>query len=441
MTRPLQLAALPLESAWSVLNKLAWFKSTTPRGLLKHYYDLVVPASRTWDALLDHRVQLPPPWLRQLHAGPHGEPVVDGQPLSVDLARRCAVIGGLSQTQWLRACPECIAFGYHSVLHQAPDFTVCVVHDVPLRQGCPQCGAATPYWSVTDAHVDVYGCASCRRSPPPTWAPVPTRVQEREVIRSMSIARPWLEKIDAVRLAYADTFCSSDWAGTGAAPRLLNHARAHACARVEPYPAALPAPVNRFDHIGFEVLPVAQHGPGMFSPHQGARAALTAGVQFERVFDLVETALIAKTRGAHLCVLSRDPIMDPHSIAHRFTFETNACPIGAAMQVWRHMGAQFQKTIENLECTFHTLGHPGNTAGRRLEWEWFALATELMAITDPAKGLAEASLRVTPWWEQDIWCGSFTRMYAELPPDFTIFPVADFERWVRTVPCTMKWPR
>ena len=41
-----------------------------------------------------------------------------------------------------RYCPECLRFGYHSLMHQAPWLARCAWHGAQLRTGCHRCGSA-----------------------------------------------------------------------------------------------------------------------------------------------------------------------------------------------------------------------------------------------------------------------------------------------------------
>lgn len=67
--------------------------------------------------------------------------------------------GRLILHETLRYCPECLRVAYHSPLHQVRFVTVCPIHNVALRTGCPKCRAEISMSSGDVALAHAYGCS------------------------------------------------------------------------------------------------------------------------------------------------------------------------------------------------------------------------------------------------------------------------------------------
>jgi hypothetical protein len=57
-----------------------------------------------------------------------------------------------------RYCPECLRFGYHSLMHQVPWLGRCPLHGAQLRTGCHRCGAALRLDGTTGQWLGVCHC-------------------------------------------------------------------------------------------------------------------------------------------------------------------------------------------------------------------------------------------------------------------------------------------
>jgi hypothetical protein len=96
-----------------------------------------------------------------------------------DLAPRFAVPLGVSQkavhaalgslggrrpmSPRLRHCPECIAFGFHSTVHQFVGTIRCPAHGDYLKEGCTSCGHTSPYRLDAKLLGSPYQCPHCKR--------------------------------------------------------------------------------------------------------------------------------------------------------------------------------------------------------------------------------------------------------------------------------------
>lgn len=63
-----------------------------------------------------------------------------------------------------RHCRRCVAHGYHSVLHQLENVSVCPAHRWPLETACRRCGYEAPYRVNVQLLEAPYRCAYCRAS-------------------------------------------------------------------------------------------------------------------------------------------------------------------------------------------------------------------------------------------------------------------------------------
>jgi hypothetical protein len=61
-------------------------------------------------------------------------------------------------------CRNCMARGYHSVLHQMDGVSACPAHRRPLETACRRCGYEAPYLASVQLLEAPYRCAYCRAS-------------------------------------------------------------------------------------------------------------------------------------------------------------------------------------------------------------------------------------------------------------------------------------
>ncbi|QBR04312.1 hypothetical protein [Paraburkholderia pallida] len=60
-----------------------------------------------------------------------------------------------------RYCRQCVAHGYHSVLHQIEDEDHCPAHHQSLETRCPDCRSETPYLINTSVIEAPFRCVRC----------------------------------------------------------------------------------------------------------------------------------------------------------------------------------------------------------------------------------------------------------------------------------------
>lgn len=61
----------------------------------------------------------------------------------------------------LRYCPECIAAGYHSSLHQPHCVKICPIHGSPIESACPSCRGPLSLFPAGQGRAEPYACSSC----------------------------------------------------------------------------------------------------------------------------------------------------------------------------------------------------------------------------------------------------------------------------------------
>jgi hypothetical protein len=153
---------LPSESLWSVMHKLCWLNAIRAPALIRYFS---VPGVRK--AVFSEEIE----------GGPTKAQVDLRFRGALDLARVSACLGitedwsaqatldrigkrarvRRDSVTFLRFCPKCIEFGYHSAVSQLVSETRCPVHEEPLVDFCPKCGNRIPY-SLPEAKVLPYSC-------------------------------------------------------------------------------------------------------------------------------------------------------------------------------------------------------------------------------------------------------------------------------------------
>jgi hypothetical protein len=159
--------AVPEESAWGVLQKLAWLNACHPAEALH--------------VLLDRRVSLPTlrynprslldgAWLQA-----HLEPRVAPMPGQEDVRGHAPLrhrlyaatgsgtfgkLAGQLLAADLRACDQCLAQGLHLQVHQVAGARTCPLHGSPVTYECGRCGAPRGGWTNAGQEGG-FRCMSC----------------------------------------------------------------------------------------------------------------------------------------------------------------------------------------------------------------------------------------------------------------------------------------
>lgn len=145
------------ESAYSLLNKVAWFN-----GINVHDY---LRQCRSHDRKKKHMSSI---LLKEgmLHhfADDDAMPIVHGQNF-VDLMRHlfqleASEIGRSWRSSSIRICRECLKLGIHLRLHQHSGLEKCHIHGVLLEDSCRLCSATI--FPVIHNGVPAFGCVRCK---------------------------------------------------------------------------------------------------------------------------------------------------------------------------------------------------------------------------------------------------------------------------------------
>lgn len=426
---------LPLESPWSVLNKAAWLNTTTVHRFLESRYageHLSAAAGRDSKG----RLRLPTRWVDHwAHRAGDAELQLGGQPLAKALFDRwTGRPGHIEQDAALRTCPECLAVGYHSIVHQMAGFEVCVFHGSPLRSGCPSCGNATAMNDVADPGSLPFGCARCRWTPPESWMPIASKRAEGVLRRNAVLFEDWLSRAEHVfvpsaRVAHrcADGFSYAD----------LSRARAHACVFAEAYPENLFRPANPLESISFDIVPGGLRyltNAWRVAPlHQTRETEVT----MQELLDGVESGILRLFDGRHLCAFTRTDVRRAQMGGAVWEVGGLACPLGVALAVWRTWSREFLEMIHRDGWALEGLDRrwTRTRVASCLFWEWCVLAVQLAeAYESGGRSLRKHRFTAAAWWEQGWWC---KRHDAQGLPacSAAAFPTADYTLWARMFSC------
>jgi hypothetical protein len=106
---------------------------------------------------------------------------------------------------FLRYCPKCMEFGFHSPVHQLPWFNRCLLHGCALVTGCPSCRKELSYSSNENLknRVDRYRC-SCGE---PLWGDLLLSRWQKQMDReTLQPIYSYLDWIRNLRIPGRDSF-------------------------------------------------------------------------------------------------------------------------------------------------------------------------------------------------------------------------------------------
>jgi hypothetical protein len=131
-------------------------------------------------------------------------------------ALRTALLGDLLEalrwspvvSQRFRFCPECLRFGYHARYFQILALATCPIHEAPLLDKCPSCGAVTPFYGVCNEMFGrTYCCLHCNAyfageqiSIRTFFEPTVTSEQLIDIWRPLD---DWIRAVDELDLGFA----------------------------------------------------------------------------------------------------------------------------------------------------------------------------------------------------------------------------------------------
>jgi hypothetical protein len=121
----------------------------------------------------------------------------------------------LSASTHVRFCPKCIAFGFHSPLHDLLFIQACPIHREPLVVRCPSCADLIPNALPGLSNHDPYGC----RCGHLFWALRQSPAFTADEIKRLQITADWVERVRPKLLAGITGFGR----GGGRASRSLEH--------------------------------------------------------------------------------------------------------------------------------------------------------------------------------------------------------------------------
>lgn len=193
--------AAPEESAWGMLQKLAWLNTCRPAEALHVLLDGKVSLT----TLQGHpRSLLDSAWLKT-HLGPStgNAPGQEDRSRHAILRRRLyAATGGGAFGEFagklmaaeLRACNQCLAQGLHLQLHQIAGIQCCPLHGCPMTYECENCGQ--PRGSFTNAGgVGGFRCLRCGKCWLKRGWLTPARGLElASILRKVTPFMAWLRK-------------------------------------------------------------------------------------------------------------------------------------------------------------------------------------------------------------------------------------------------------
>ena len=116
----------------------------------------------------------------------------------------------LSSSTFVRFCPQCVARGFHSPLHDLLFVQTCPIHREPLLSRCPKCSERIEHALPRITNHDPYGC-KCGHLLWSTEHSLPFDDNEIKCLRSTA---DWVERARPTILANLSVFCrSGDAAG------------------------------------------------------------------------------------------------------------------------------------------------------------------------------------------------------------------------------------
>jgi hypothetical protein len=366
------------DSVWGALNKIAWFSNVPVGAWWKQHYKRDLPSSQRRD-------RPPYVWLGDFswrRGGPEAE--LDGLLLQIALQRRMNRCDPLTAAPTLKTCPECIAKGTHSVVHEPEVVARCLVHDVALVPGCPRCGAKVELREVTALKWGpAFACASCQRETEDRWAPL-SEPGERQAHREAANALA----------AWGRSTRQYAWPGDlrglrqGADASLVRH--------------------DAFALVAEQILPFVHSGtfgdalcdcraivrPAALTLHTDER--LFAGISRRKVELQIQEWVDAAARDIRSRLRTAHPCLDTRAGVRAFGDGPNArpdlcglpCPVQVAFELWREStcrliaGLAPVRTPIRLECHI-----PHEELRALLLTEFYLLASSLLDMaTDTWNG-------------------------------------------------------
>lgn len=162
--------AAAYESPWCLLQKLSWLNQASPADLMRQLTRGRIPKApislSSWS--FGHARWLAPQ--EGVVTGLHADGEIGGfaglvESLSVrsgdSIAGRPAE--RIILTDRVRICPACIRVGYHSTVHQLSGLARCPIHDLALRDTCPQCSHSMPPFALVRSPCG-FVCDGCHQS-------------------------------------------------------------------------------------------------------------------------------------------------------------------------------------------------------------------------------------------------------------------------------------
>jgi hypothetical protein len=133
-------------SSWTIIQTLEWLNNVDARWMT---------GGRVW------RLSLARGTVRFSEEEPSGDRPPDESEQLLDV--HCALGEGCRwlRDEVLRYCPACIKIGRHYQYQQDDRFVRCILHRVPLKTGCPGCGAAL---DTKGSQVHSFACGSCGKA-------------------------------------------------------------------------------------------------------------------------------------------------------------------------------------------------------------------------------------------------------------------------------------
>lgn len=149
----------PLEGGMTLAMKYAWANSLDGAAACKSICgkSLVQSQSQRHHG----RSFLVPTWCRVARL--NEQPTIGALISRRDMDRYAGRWGlQLASDTYFRYCPECIQFGYQSLLFQIDSLTCCPFHRSALLSACRRCGASTPRYALTaEAMSNSFCCPAC----------------------------------------------------------------------------------------------------------------------------------------------------------------------------------------------------------------------------------------------------------------------------------------
>jgi hypothetical protein len=153
------------DSPWCVLEKLSWLNVKKPFDIVQHV--AAGPVRPSPYAADDEDSYIDTSWLHVRRPRHRDLPERSAfyEQLAHNIDARCGrrVLGFVAPamlTTQLKVCHDCLALGYHSVVHQIEGLRICPIHDSPLSEACPHCRHTLPSFSVRGASSQ-FKCGRC----------------------------------------------------------------------------------------------------------------------------------------------------------------------------------------------------------------------------------------------------------------------------------------